>query len=171
MLSVRAILDPNVIISALLSPGGAPARTLQAWQRGLFELIVSQGLLAELERALVYPKLRSRIDPQAAAELIEWLTRNATVAEDPSEAPARSADPGDDYLLALATDQRAVLVSGDKHLLALSEQQPILPPAGFLELIQDAVDGRLEVVHPTAPCTSRSAKDGSLPSPTVRCPR
>ncbi len=133
---MRAVLDPNVVISALLSPEGAPARTLLAWQRGLFELIVCAGLLAELERALAYPKLRSRIDAQAAAELIEWLTRNATLVEDPIEVPARSADPGDDYLLALAAAERAVLVSGDKHLLQLAEQQPILPPARFLELIQ-----------------------------------
>jgi len=133
---VRAVLDPNVVISALLSPEGAPARTLLAWQRGLFELIVSAGLLAELERALAYPKLRSRIDPRDAAELIEWLTRNATFVEGPIEVPARSADPGDDYLLALAAAERAMLVSGDKHLLQLAEQQPILPPARFLELLE-----------------------------------
>jgi uncharacterized protein len=137
---VRAVLDPNVVISALLSPEGAPARTLLAWQRGLFELIVSTALLAELERALAYPKLRSRIDPQTATELIEWLTRNATVVEDPAEVPPRSADPGDDYLLALAAAERAILVSGDKHLLALAQQLPILPPARFLELIEDSTE-------------------------------
>jgi putative PIN family toxin of toxin-antitoxin system len=133
---VRAVLDPNVIISALLSPEGAPARTLLAWQQGLFELVISAGLLAELQRALAYPKLRSRIDPGAAAELIEWLTRNATLAEDPVEAPVRSADAGDDYLLALAAAERAMLVSGDKHLLALSEQLPISRPVRFLELVE-----------------------------------
>jgi uncharacterized protein len=133
---VRAVLDPNVIISALLSPEGVPARTLLAWQRGLFELVVSAGLLAELQRALTYPKLRSRIDPPAAAELIEWLTRNATLAEDPVDAPARSADPGDDYLLALAAAERTMLVSGDKHLLSLAERLPILSPARFLELVE-----------------------------------
>ncbi len=137
---LRAVLDPNVVISALLSPEGAPARTLLAWQRGLFELIVSSALLAELERALAYPKLRSRIDRQAAAELIEWLTRNATIAEDPIDAPARSADSGDDYLIALAAAERAILVSGDKHLLALAEQLPILPPARFLELVNDVAE-------------------------------
>lgn len=133
---MRAVLDPNVIISALLSPEGAPARTLLAWQRGLFELVVSAGLLAELQRALAYPKLRSRVDPGAAAELVDWLTRNATLANDPAEALARSADPGDDYLLPLAAAERAMLVSGDKHLLALAEQLPILSPARFLELVE-----------------------------------
>ncbi len=138
---MRAVLDPNVIVSAALSPEGPPARILLAWQRGLFELIVSAGLLAELRRALAYPKLRARIDADAAAELVAWLANNATLAEDPAEAPVRSADPGDDYLIALAAAERTVLVSGDKHLLALAERLPILSPARFGELINAGRDG------------------------------
>jgi predicted nucleic acid-binding protein len=49
---VRAVLDPNVIISGLLSPAGNAAQLLAAWGRGEFELIVSNGLLEELARAL-----------------------------------------------------------------------------------------------------------------------
>lgn len=133
---MRAVLDPNVIISALLSPDGAPARALLAWQHGLFELIVSARLLAELRRALAYPKLRSRVDRHAATELADWLTRSATLVQDPADTPARSADPGDDYLLALAAHEQAMLVSGDKHLLALADELPIVRPARFLELIE-----------------------------------
>jgi len=49
---VRAVLDPNVIISALLSPFGTPARILRAWREGAFELVASALLIAALERAL-----------------------------------------------------------------------------------------------------------------------
>ena len=130
---MRAVLDPNVLISAALSPTGAPARLLIAWQAGAFELLVSPLLLAELERALAYPKLREHIASHEARELIEWLERSATVAMDPNEPPPlRSADPGDDYLLTLAEAKRAILVSGDKHLLALAADLPILSPADFL---------------------------------------
>ncbi|MCA1705276.1 MAG: PIN domain-containing protein, partial [Actinobacteria bacterium] len=52
---MRAVLDPNVIISAVLSPGGAPARVMTAWLEGRYELVVSPLLLEELERALSYP--------------------------------------------------------------------------------------------------------------------
>jgi hypothetical protein len=48
--------------------------------------------------------------------------------------------PGDDYLIALAAAERAMLVSGDKHLLALAEQLPILPPTRFLELVDDVAE-------------------------------
>jgi uncharacterized protein len=130
---LRAVLDPNVLISALLSPRGAPARALLAWREGLFELVVSPKLLAELQRALGYPKLSARVKPDEAAALVDWLTRFATVAEDQDKAPARSADAGDDYLIALAASRDALLVSGDNDLLELGEELPIVAPAGFLE--------------------------------------
>jgi hypothetical protein len=135
---LRAVLDANLIISALLSPDGAPARVLVAWREGAFELIVSSHLLAELRRALSYPRLRERIDPRDASALLDWLTRLAAFAADTGRAPVRSADAADDYLIAIAAGNDALLVSGDKHLLALAERLPILPPARFLELVESA---------------------------------
>lgn len=134
---MRAVLDPNVIISAFLSPSGSPARVLLAWQAGDFELVVSPLLLAELGRALDYPKLRRRIEAEEAARIVEWLAHAATVAPDSGgDPPVRSSDPGDDYLLALAAAENAMLVSGDEHLLGLGGDLPIYPAAGFLALLE-----------------------------------
>ena len=51
-----------------------------------------------------------------------------------ADAPAtpRSTDAADDYLISLAESARAVLVSGDKHVLALAESFPIETPVEFL---------------------------------------
>jgi uncharacterized protein len=133
---LRAVLDPNVIISALLAPAGTPAAIVRAWSAGSFELVASPLLLAELERALAYPKLRTRIHESEATAIVEWLGRSATIAQDPDQpAPRSSADPGDDYLIALAAHQHAVLVSGDRHLLELAAELPIYAPADFLALL------------------------------------
>jgi putative PIN family toxin of toxin-antitoxin system len=132
---VRAVLDPNVLIAALLSGGGAPAQILSGWLDGKFELVVSGKLLDELERALGYPKLRARVDAADAADFLAILRAGAVVARDPAAVPLRSADPGDDYLLALAEDQRAHLVSGDQHLLALADRFPVSDPRAFLALL------------------------------------
>jgi uncharacterized protein len=135
---LRAVLDPNVLISALLAPAGKPAAILRAWSAGAFELVTSPLLLAELERALAYPKLRARIHENEAAAVVEWLRRSATVVSDPDEPPARaSEDPGDDYLIALAEHERAALVSGDRHLLELAGDLPIYAPADFLVLLNE----------------------------------
>jgi uncharacterized protein len=134
---VRAVVDPNVIISALLSPRGSPAKVLRAWLEGAFELVVSALLIAELERALAYPKLRARIEPVEASELIELPRRAAQMLDDPHDAPSiRSPDPGDDYLIALAQSAHAVIVSGDNHLLGLVGSLPVFSPTDFLTQLE-----------------------------------
>ncbi|MBI2764091.1 MAG: putative toxin-antitoxin system toxin component, PIN family [Chloroflexi bacterium] len=130
---MRAILDVNVFISAILSPRGSPARLLLAWQAGAFELVVSPALLAELARALAYPKLARLVPPADADAFVAWIARSAVLAADPGRAPPiRSGDPNDDYLLTLAMAERAVLVSGDTHLTVLADSLPVRTPADVL---------------------------------------
>ena len=65
------------------------------------------------------------------------LRRSATVAEDPAGGPpVASPDPGDDYLIALAVNERAALVSGDRHVLSIGGDLPIYAPADFLRHIE-----------------------------------
>lgn len=91
----------------------------------------------ELERALGYAKLKDRVTPNETDELIGLLSRGGVMAEDPTLIPeVRSPDPDDDYLIALASITRSVLVSGDKDLLGLSDQIPVYSPAQFLDLIE-----------------------------------
>lgn len=133
---MRAVLDVNVIISALLAPTGSAARVVRSWLDGAFELIASDALLAELDRALSYPKVRKRVDAAEAQELVDLLRRSAEMIDDPAEAAVlRSADPGDDYLIALAAVAKAVIVSGDRHLLVLAPRVPVWSPAEFLTLL------------------------------------
>ena len=128
-----------MIIFGLLSPAAPPARLLRACADGAFELIASSALLEELERALDYPKLRRRIPPDDAAAALGWVRKLAAIAPDPAQPyRVRSEDPGDDYLIALASAQRAPLVSGDQHLLDLADEIPVLSAREFLELLDAA---------------------------------
>jgi putative PIN family toxin of toxin-antitoxin system len=138
---LRAVLDPSVIISGLLSPAGNPARLLSAWERGEFELTVSPALLEELERALAYPRLRRHVSEEDAERVLQWLAESARVVSDPASAPpVHSADPGDDYVIALAESRQAILVSGDKHLLDLADRIPVLAPADFVKHLAERPD-------------------------------
>jgi uncharacterized protein len=130
---VRAVLDPIILIAALLSRTGTPAQLVSRWLAGEFELVTSEALIAELERALAYPKLRARISPDEAASFVTVLRSGAVLAADPAAPERRSADAGDDYLIALAAQERAVLVSGDQHLLALGEELPIETARAFVD--------------------------------------
>ena len=57
---MKAVLDVNVLVSALISRDGTPARVLRAWVDGHYELLVSPTLMAELERTLAYAKLKPK---------------------------------------------------------------------------------------------------------------
>jgi predicted nucleic acid-binding protein len=58
---MRAVLDNNILISALLSPLGAPAQILDARERKLFTLIACDDLINELRDVACRPFFRQRL--------------------------------------------------------------------------------------------------------------
>lgn len=134
---MRAVLGPNVIISGVLASGGTPARLLRLWVEGSYDVVVSSLLLDELRRALARPRLLQHVSAEEADELLELLRAGCVMAEDAeAEPPVRSRDPGDDYLIALASSTQSILVSGDRDLLELAPRIPVYSPAGFLEILE-----------------------------------
>ncbi len=140
---MRAVLDVNVLVAAVLSATGAPARVLASWLDGGFELVVSPTLLDELRDALAYPKLRAHVSAEEAERLVALLENGALLVPDPSaEPPVEPTDPDDRYLVALAAAAEAVLVTGDRELLALRGRDvPVLPPAEFLREVERRLPG------------------------------
>lgn len=129
----RAVFDPGVLVSALITPSGTPAKLLAEARRGDLELIASPLLLAELEEVLRREKFRRYVGLDAVSDYLDLLRRLAVLATDPEgPPPLRSPDPDDDYLIALAHSSAAVLVSGDSDLLDMSGGAPICAPADLL---------------------------------------
>jgi putative PIN family toxin of toxin-antitoxin system len=135
----RAVLDTNVLVSALISPGGPSAALLLELRAGAFELVVSPVLLAELREVLARPKFRTYATAAEVAGYVELIVHETTVHEDPPPAgEPLSADPDDEYLLDLARAAAAdVLVSGDSHMLVLRDVVPVMTPAEFLALLAE----------------------------------
>jgi uncharacterized protein len=135
---VRVVLDANVLVSAVLTRSGAPAALLAAAIEAEIELVVCPALLEETSRALERPKLRSRLTSADSDHLLELVREIADVVADPEGLPPiQSSDPADDYLLALAAREQVPLVSGDAHLLAVSERAPVFSPRKFLEGLRE----------------------------------
>jgi putative PIN family toxin of toxin-antitoxin system len=126
----RAVLDPGVLVSALIKPTGRPARLLAQAHGAGFELIVSPLLLEELEGVLLRKKFRRYVTVEEVADYLAFVRRQGTLVRDPGQpAPLSCPDPKDEYLLALAYAQKAILVSGDSDLLELTGGAPICAPA------------------------------------------
>jgi putative PIN family toxin of toxin-antitoxin system len=130
----RIVLDPGVLIAALISAKGAPRALVRAWIEGAFELLVSPKLLAELARVLGRPKFRRYATEREARAFVAFLQRFATLCADVESPDRLTPDPGDDYLLALARSHSAnFLVSGDADLCQLEgTEPPVLTPRAFL---------------------------------------
>jgi uncharacterized protein len=132
----RAVLDPNVLISAFISKrGGSPDRIVRAWREGAFELVLSPQLIAELTDVLARPKFALQAAGGRGEAYIAGLVGDAIQVDDPPDPPAASPDRGDDYLIARARAARAdVIVSGDSHLTQLTGViPPVLTPRQFIE--------------------------------------
>ena len=121
---MRLVIDTNVLISALLAATSLPAQLVVLWRAGRFDLLTTAGQLDELMRVTRYPKIRERLAPAVAGRLVNDL-RALAVTLDRLPVVEVSADPDDNYLLALAMAGAAdFLVTGDKRdLLGLSVHQ------------------------------------------------
>ena len=130
----RAVLDPNVLVSALITPDGASAQLLVELRSGAFELVTSPLLLAELEEVLERDKFRRYVTEEEVDAYVELLRRQGVMMRDPEPgADPIGEDPDDEYLIALARVARVdALVSGDPHLTKLRSKIPVMGPREFL---------------------------------------
>lgn len=114
---LKVVIDTNLWIRTLLG-GPVTLPVLEAWRGRRFEVVISKPILAELDEVWQRPRLRRRIDPQHARELLEQLRWRGIWVE-PTTIPPRCRDPKDHPVLATAIDGRAdAIVSGDADLRA-----------------------------------------------------
>ena len=138
---IRAVLDANVLVSGILSPGGTPGAVIAAWRKQRFLLITSLAILTEIERVLSAPKIARRhgwSPPRLRAFLAELAYFSLQTPGELRLTVVR-ADPDDDrYLVAAVEGNAEYLVSGDQHLLELGEHRGIriLTARAFLEVLQ-----------------------------------
>ena len=136
---MRVVLDTNVLISGLLNKRGAPGKILDAWRSGSFELVCCGELVEEFKRACSYPKLAPYLMPADVGETVNRL-RSAECWLSVLPRLDKSADPDDDFLLAMAQASSAdYLVSGDDAgLLAIGHlgRTRIVTAASFLAVLR-----------------------------------
>lgn len=78
-------------------------------------------------------KFRRYVTRDQVRDYLETLRQEGTFVRDPKgSAPITCSDPEDEYLLALAYSQKAILVSSDSDLLEIASGAPICAPRDFL---------------------------------------
>jgi putative PIN family toxin of toxin-antitoxin system len=133
---IRAVLDTNVVVSALLFDGQA-SRLLALWQQRRFIPVISRPILQEYLRVLAYPKFK--LTAQEVRDAIEQLLPYAEVASPSRRLRVIRRDPDDNRFLECVVAAKAqYLVSGDDDLLSLGTFQGIrvVSVAEFLAILE-----------------------------------
>jgi len=136
---LRVVLDTNVLVSALIFPGGTPEFVYRLVLEEQIELVTSRTLLAELGSVL---EAKFGWEPARVEGAIGQLARVGSVVEPTTTVREIVADDADNRVLEAATaGGAAAIVSGDRHLLALGEWReiPIKTPSDFLQSIVESI--------------------------------
>lgn len=138
---LRAVLDANVYVSAAIRAEGPPGLVIRRFlSAGPFEVVLSSSIVAEVLRALNYPKVRRLIrgDLNPALWFEDILVLSDLVTDVPDIAGV-CVDPDDDKYVAAALGGRAsLIVTGDRQLLALGQYRSIdiVSPRAFLDILE-----------------------------------
>lgn len=133
---MRAVIDTNVLISAIFWPG-KPKQLLNQVRRGKITFITSEILLAELKEVLTREDKPFKLSKEEADRVLMSIRQLAEIVA-PHSVVTRCRDEADNRVLECAADGRADwIVTGDAHLLNLEifEGIEIVTVANFLKAI------------------------------------
>lgn len=130
---VCAVIDTNIVISALLTPQGSPGKIYQAIRSGSCVMVLTEALRRELKTVLEEPTLNFPKD--LIQECLQIIDQGAKFVQ-PMIPVSICRDPEDNKVLeaALAAFPDVVVVTGDQDLLTLKNFHdiPILSPREFI---------------------------------------
>ena len=138
-LTLRVVLDTNVVLSALVFGRGRVTGLREAWWSGRIRPLVCRATVEELIVALAYPKFNLDATEQndLLADYLPWCD-TVTLPEPPPAVPD-CRDPDDLPFLCLAVAAEAdYLVTGDGDLHALSQR--FIPPIITAEALRTLLD-------------------------------
>ena len=132
---MRVVLDTNVLVSGVLTPGGVCHRILEMVRDDVLIPCVDGRILEEYEAVFLYPKLSPVRGP--SLEILSFLRTVAVrVGAIPLSAPLQ--DASDLPFLEVASAASAVLVTGKVRHFPKGVRGGVVveTPAGLLELLR-----------------------------------
>lgn len=137
---MRAVVDTDLLVTALIRPRGAIGGVLARLREARFVAVVSPATLDGVVAVLSRPGLCDKygIDEDAVETFLRFMLLRAELVK-PAVGVRRCRDRRDDELLEAALGGRADrLVTGDADLLALGTVGPvkIVSPASFVAEIE-----------------------------------
>lgn len=134
------VLDSNVVISAILSPSGSAYLALE---KSLKNFKIIEPLRFGIELIEFADKLKigkkKALDPINVSRILKEISKSRIITYVKIKNIQKlSRDPKDDDYLAVAIENKAILITGDKDLITLKDEImkkfkiPIQTPSEFL---------------------------------------
>jgi predicted nucleic acid-binding protein len=143
---VRVVVDPNVLVSAVVATG-VSAELVDRWlTERPFEIVTCPSLIDELRDVLGRDKFRRWVTVAEAQLFIDRLETEAESWADPTAVPPVTSDPKDDYLVALFRACRPTCSSRATETCSMSRRPmspcPRPPPSSSASDRPPAIDRR-----------------------------
>lgn len=125
---MKIVIDANLFASALIKPNSNPGKILKLVKENKVELILSPGIIKEIKRILLYPKIQKyhQKTPEEIDAFFQDIIMFAWMVEGHEPVDVIKDDPSDNKYLASAIEGEAdFIISGDHHLLDLENYQEI----------------------------------------------
>lgn len=128
---MRVVFDTNVLVAALVFPGGQGDAALRRVVEGRDQLVLSRAILGELLEVLGRKFAR---DAEELAHVAVFVSDLATVVAPKRRLRVVKDDPDNRILECALAGKAQAIVTGDKGLLALKsfEGIPVMTLASYL---------------------------------------
>ena len=141
---MRAVIDTNVLVRAMLKPDGSVGPVVDFLRDGRYVFLYSEATLNELIEVLSRPRMVHRYGLTAAEveTLCALVIRRGELVE-PDRTITACRDPKDNKFLEVAVAGRAdVIVTADEDLEVLDpfEDIRLIQPARFLHLLAQSLE-------------------------------
>jgi putative PIN family toxin of toxin-antitoxin system len=134
---MRALIDTNIFIRAVIKPTGTVGPVLERLRNGEFAAIYTEPILDELLAKLALPRIREkyRIGDDDVDRLLGLLALRGEIVN-PSRSVRACRDPEDDMFIEAALEGNAEwVVTGDGDLLTFEKFEGVrfVTPRTFLQ--------------------------------------
>jgi putative PIN family toxin of toxin-antitoxin system len=135
-MTLRVVLDTNVVVSAFIKQHGKPAMVLRLGLARIFQLCISEAILLEYETVLRRPKFKR--PPELVTTLIAALREEGELVQ-PTERLKISGHESDNRFYECAAEAGAdyIVTGNEKHFKKPYKTTKIVTARQFLEILAE----------------------------------
>jgi putative PIN family toxin of toxin-antitoxin system len=130
---IRVVLDTNVLVSALLSPLGAPGQIVSMTLQGQLQFFYNQEIINEYENVLSRPGFKFKSVSEERLSVLETLQKDGLICDNCISSVLSMQDESDRIFYDVANASEAFLITGNKK--HYPDEPFIVTPRDFIDTV------------------------------------